>query len=152
MTTCFVLIFTSALFLTAIAGVSLTPTPSPQACVADLVAFSPCFGFVSSPPNNVMDGVDPQCCKAVTEAFSSGGTNCFCHLMKQPLLFGFPLNATKIASLPSLCIKRKSNATSAMVNLHSLEKICAALPPVPSSSSSVGVPTSSDSGKYNYYP
>ncbi|CAN1280066.1 Non-specific lipid transfer protein GPI-anchored 25 [Linum perenne] len=74
-----------------------------------------------------MDGVDPQCCKAVTEAFSSGGTNCFCHLMKQPLLFGFPLNATKIASLPSLCIKRKSNATSAMVNLHSLEKICAGL-------------------------
>ncbi|CAN0896915.1 Non-specific lipid transfer protein GPI-anchored 25 [Linum grandiflorum] len=147
MTPTFLLITISALFLTT-AGVPST-VPSPQDCVADLVAFSPCFGYVSAPPNNVMDGVNPQCCKAVTEAFGSGnGSNCFCHLVNQPLLFGFPLNRTKIASLPSLCSKRISNSTS-------LATICAALPPPsppppPSSPTSVGEPTSSDSGSDDY--
>ncbi|CAI0465900.1 unnamed protein product [Linum tenue] len=129
MTTGFARILVSALLLlaaNAAAAVAPPYTPLAEDCVTDLVAFSPCFGFVSAPPNRVRHRLSSKCCNVVLESFGTGGSNCYCHLVKQPLLFGFPLNRTRIASLPALCSRRRANASSAAVaNLDSsLESIC----------------------------
>ncbi|CAN0887063.1 Non-specific lipid transfer protein GPI-anchored 25 [Linum grandiflorum] len=145
MSVVFPLIFTAVLFLTAAAS---QPLPPRADCVADLAAFSPCFAYVSVRPNRVRHRVNRQCCRVVSEAFNSGGSNCFCHLVKQPLLSGFPLNRTRIASLPSLCSHHwYKNASSSMKNFGSMKSICTAVPPsAPSSKGSLGVPTSPHPG------
>lgn len=45
------------------------------------------------------------CCKAVLAAVlgADGGPACLCHLIRRPGLFGFPVNASRIAALFSSC-------------------------------------------------
>ncbi|CAI0559440.1 unnamed protein product [Linum tenue] len=133
MTNGFARIFATALLLllaaNANAAAAVAPsTPSPEDCVTDMVAFSPCFGYVSAPPNGVRrHRLSAKCCSVVLESFSTGGSKCYCQLVKQPLLFGFPLNRTRIASLPALCSRRHANDSSTAVAKldSSLESICA---------------------------
>ncbi|KAJ4722499.1 Bifunctional inhibitor/plant lipid transfer protein/seed storage helical domain containing protein [Melia azedarach] len=99
------------------------PPPPPSGCATELVAFSPCLPYVSLPPNNLTDTVMPECCNVVSSAFQSGDGDCLCYLLRQPLIFGFPLNETRVLSLSSVC-----NANG------SVELICSsgspALPPL----------------------
>lgn len=79
------------------------PPPPPSGCATELVAFSPCLPYVSLPPNNLTDTVMPECCNVVSSAFQSGDGDCLCYLLRQPLIFGFPLNETRVLSLSSVC-------------------------------------------------
>ncbi|KAI4345659.1 hypothetical protein L6164_012759 [Bauhinia variegata] len=78
----------------------LSPTAS---CTDELASFSPCLPYVSSPPNNLSDTANATCCKAFSSAFISGIAFCFCQLLQDPPIFGFPLNNTRLLSLSSVC-------------------------------------------------
>ncbi|XP_022760875.1 uncharacterized protein LOC111307104 [Durio zibethinus] len=100
------------LLLLALKAHSLPPSPPQKlGCVAELVAFTPCLPFVSTPPNNATNSVAPQCCEAFSSAFESGDGFCFCYILRQPLIFGFPLNKTRVASLSSFCMANNGNTS-----------------------------------------
>ncbi|EEF45265.1 non-specific lipid transfer protein GPI-anchored 25 [Ricinus communis] len=117
-------IFAPVIFL-LMATASQTPCPPPPvaSCTGELVAISPCLGYISSEPNNMTETPTSQCCDALEKAFSSSEGNCFCYLIKQPLIFGFPLNQSRVVSLPSVC--------SETTNFTSLESICSGSPALP---------------------
>ncbi|KAH9682565.1 hypothetical protein WN943_028842 [Citrus x changshan-huyou] len=123
------LLVTFNLILATSAQISSTSPPPPSGCTTELVAFSPCLTYVSLPPNNLTETVPSQCCDAVSSAFDSGDGNCLCYLIRQPLIFGFPLNETRLDSLSSAC---NTNG--------SLESICSSgslgLPPLRSTTGS----------------
>ncbi|XVF28805.1 hypothetical protein REPUB_Repub15cG0063400 [Reevesia pubescens] len=129
-------IFIAFLPLVLLAPVAQTlPSPPPlqqPGCVAELVAFSPCLPYVSAPPNNATNFVAPQCCDTFSSAFESGDGYCFCYILRQPLIFGFPLNKTRVASLSSFCMSKNRSS--------SLDLLCSsgvpALPPLPSTTDS----------------
>ncbi|KAL5541532.1 hypothetical protein UlMin_009242 [Ulmus minor] len=117
------------------------PSSPPHECTDELVMFSPCLEFVSAPPNNLSDRASSNCCQAFSSAFNSGSGICLCFLIREPLILGFPLNDTRLRSLPSVCSGRNE----------SLDSICAgfqALPPLHSSSIS-GIGNASNSGSNN---
>ncbi|KAK5804991.1 non-specific lipid transfer protein GPI-anchored 25 [Gossypium arboreum] len=120
------------LLLLGVAAQPLPPAPQQPGCVEELVAFSPCLPFVSDPPNNATDSVAPQCCDVFNSAFDSGDGYCFCYILRQPRIFGFPLNRERVASLSSFCMAKNSVA--------SLDSLCSsgapALPPLPSTTDS----------------
>ncbi|OMO80788.1 hypothetical protein CCACVL1_12751 [Corchorus capsularis] len=133
------------LTLLAMAEQPLPPPPPLQqpSCVEELVAFSPCLPYVSASPNNATDFVAPQCCGAFSSAFETGDGYCFCYIFRQPLIFGFPLNQSRVASLSSFCTVK--NGTS-------LDSLCSsgvtALPPLSATTES-GTPKPSNSGSNN---
>ncbi|EXC18949.1 hypothetical protein L484_002593 [Morus notabilis] len=81
-------------------------TPPTSDCVNDLVMFSPCLSFVSSPPNNLSGEVPSKCCDAFSTTLNSASGFCLCFLLRQPRMLGFPLDESKVLSLPSLCPQR----------------------------------------------
>ncbi|KAI9390252.1 hypothetical protein POPTR_008G155300v4 [Populus trichocarpa] len=78
---------------------------------------------VSAPPDRVTDTATSQRCDALSKAFNSGDGNCFCYLIRQPLIFGFPLNEPRVIALPSVC------SLSSPVSLDLLCSGSPALPP-----------------------
>ncbi|XWS13672.1 hypothetical protein CRYUN_Cryun36dG0058400 [Craigia yunnanensis] len=120
------------LLLLAMAAQPLPPPSQQPGCVVELVAFTPCLPYVSAPPNNATNFVAPQCCNAFSSAFESGEGYCFCYILRQPLIFGFPLNKTRVASLPSFCMAKNGST--------SLDSLCSsgvpALPPLSSTTES----------------
>ncbi|XVE81646.1 hypothetical protein DITRI_Ditri15bG0081900 [Diplodiscus trichospermus] len=108
------------------------PLPQKSVCVVKLVAFSPCLPYVSAPPNNTTNFVDPKCCNAFSSAFESDDGHCFCYILRLPLIFGFPLNKTRLDSLSSFCMAKNGTA--------SLDSLCSsgepAPPPLPSTTES----------------
>lgn len=99
------------LLLLGVAAQPLPPAPQQPGCVEELVAFSPCLPFVSDPPNNATDSVAPQCCDVFNSAFESGDGYCFCYILRQPRIFGFPLNRERVASLSSFCMAKNGVAS-----------------------------------------
>ncbi|XP_019447761.1 PREDICTED: non-specific lipid-transfer protein-like protein At2g13820 [Lupinus angustifolius] len=67
-------------------------------CIEEVVSFSSCLEYVSTPPNNLSDSPSINCCNSLH--FES---LCLCHLLRNPNLLGFPLNTTSLLSLSSLC-------------------------------------------------
>ncbi|KAE9612830.1 hypothetical protein Lal_00027660 [Lupinus albus] len=67
-------------------------------CREEVVSFSTCLEYVSSPPNNLTDSPSFNCCNSLH--FES---LCLCHLLRNPNLLGFPINTTSLLSLSSLC-------------------------------------------------
>lgn len=110
----------SLLILAMIAMCSTAAHLRQEGCAGDLIAFSPCLPYVSSPPNNETASASSQCCSVFSSAFESTDGACLCYLLRQPLILGFPLNATKLLGLPSVC--PPGNATSA--RNASLETFC----------------------------
>ena len=110
----------SLLLLTMISMCSTAAQLRPGGCAGELIAFSPCLPYVSSPPNNVTASASSQCCAAFSSAFQSADGACVCYLLRQPMILGFPLNATKLLALSSLCTP--GNVTSA--RHASLESFC----------------------------
>lgn len=80
-------------------------------CAATIVSISPCLPHVAAvaPP---LAGSPPAptdaCCVAFLRAVSpsaagGGGEGCLCHLLRNPLLLGFPIDATRLAALLPAC-------------------------------------------------
>ncbi|KAI4317866.1 hypothetical protein L6164_025697 [Bauhinia variegata] len=121
----------------------LSPTPS---CIDMIVSFSPCLPYASSPPNNRSDTPTENCCKAFFSAFNSGVSVCFCYLLREPMILGFPLNNTRILSLSSVC--PPTDGTSARIP--TLDFLCAASPAMPPlHSAAQGIASPSNSGSRN---
>ncbi|CAL9104648.1 unnamed protein product [Musa textilis] len=97
-----------ALALAAIALIiAARSPPAPIGCVGELVAASACLPHVAALSEEAQAPPAPSaaCCKAVLAALlgAGGGPACLCHLIRRPGLFGFPVNASRIAALFSSC-------------------------------------------------
>ncbi|KAL6963263.1 hypothetical protein U1Q18_049352, partial [Sarracenia purpurea var. burkii] len=100
-----------------------TSSSSPAAaggCSDEVVGFSACLPYISSPPNNISSSPSSQCCDVFSSAFETGVANCLCYLVRRPLLFGFPLNSTRLLSLSSLCPLRDDGSIASS----SIEELC----------------------------
>ncbi|XP_072957432.1 uncharacterized protein [Typha angustifolia] len=110
-------------------SVAQNPPPQPPAlpidCPFQLVAMSACLPYVAAPPNVPTFAPSVACCAA----FLRGGDGaCFCHLVRDPLLLGFPIDVSRVVSLFYSC--RAPNASAAA---DSFVKICResqSLPPL----------------------
>lgn len=94
----------------------------PATCTDELVKFSPCLAYVSSPPNNLSGVVPSKCCDAFSSEFDSGEAICLCYLLQEPRIFGFPMDDAKVLSLSSVC--PPSNDSSAAARTGSLQSLC----------------------------
>ncbi|KAF7806873.1 non-specific lipid transfer protein GPI-anchored 2 [Senna tora] len=118
--------------LFANAAAAAAPPPSPPetpSCTDELVLFSPCLPFVSSPPNNLDDAASANCCDSFSSAADSGAAVCLCYLLREPPILGFPLNSTRLLSLPSVCLPANRASTMAQ-SLNSLCSESSVLPPL----------------------
>ncbi|XP_028795396.1 non-specific lipid transfer protein-like 1 [Neltuma alba] len=123
------------------ASPSTSPAPT---CTDELVLFSPCLSYVASPPNDLADAASANCCNALSAAAKSGTAVCFCYLLQEPPILGFPLNSTRLLSLSSDC--PLANLESARAP--SFNSLCAespALPPL-DNSATLGLTVPSTSG------
>ncbi|XP_054820581.1 non-specific lipid transfer protein GPI-anchored 2-like isoform X1 [Prosopis cineraria] len=130
-----------------------SPVTSPApTCTDELVLFSPCLSYVASPPNDLADAASANCCNAFYAAAESGVAVCFCYLLREPPILGFPLNSSRLLSLSSDCPLANGESAGAL-SMNSLCSESPALPPlnfsptlgltVPSASSGSGRATSS---------
>lgn len=114
--------FVLAWTLVVLSAAAAEPPPQPG-CADELVRFSPCLPYVSSPPNNLSDSAPPKCCDALSSSFESGGALCLCYLIQDPPMLGFPVNETRVLSLSSTC-PLSNNGTSTKSADYSLESLC----------------------------
>ncbi|XP_057443802.1 non-specific lipid transfer protein GPI-anchored 25-like [Lotus japonicus] len=121
---------TALFFLLTVLAVTeaAAPPPSSGGCTDQLMSFSPCLPYVSSPPNNLTETASAACCDAFSSA-TAVDSLCFCHLLRDPVILGFPLNTTRLLSLSSVC----SSTTKSLCS----ESL--ALPPL-NSAQIVGIP------------
>lgn len=110
--------------LTSADGAASISVQSP-ACSDELVTFSSCLPYVAVSPNNLTDSPPTQCCDAVSAAFLNGSEICLCFFFRRPNMLGFPLNASKLVSLTSVCPLKGRNSRTKF----SLEAICSGLNP-----------------------
>ncbi|KAM3707212.1 hypothetical protein ACB098_02G007800 [Castanea mollissima] len=99
--------------------------PPPSSCSDELVLFSPCLSYVSSPPNNLSNTASDSCCDAFSSALNSTNGVCLCYLVRQPSILGFPVNDTRVLSLSSVCPIGEDNNSS--IKIGSLESLCSGL-------------------------
>ncbi|KAM4115887.1 hypothetical protein ACJW30_02G007700 [Castanea mollissima] len=121
--------------------------PPPSSCSDELVLFSPCLSYVSSPPNNLSNTASDSCCDAFSSALNSTNGVCLCYLVRQPSILGFPVNDTRVLSLSSVCPIGEDNNSS--IKIGSLESLCSgspALPPLRSTTNTSVVTNHSASG------
>ncbi|WVZ89699.1 hypothetical protein U9M48_036068 [Paspalum notatum var. saurae] len=89
-------------------------------CAATIVSISPCLPHVAAvaPP---VAGSPPTptdaCCVAFLRAVSpsaegDSGAGCLCHLLRNPLLLGFPIDAARLAALLPACAAGNSFAAA----------------------------------------
>ncbi|CAB4261543.1 unnamed protein product [Prunus armeniaca] len=121
--------FVLAWTLVVLSAAAAEPPPQPG-CADELVRFSPCLPYVSSPPNNRSDSAPPKCCDALSSSFESGGALCLCYLIQDPPMLGFPVNETRVLSLSSTC-PLSNNGTSTKSTDNSLESLCSGSPELP---------------------
>ncbi|KAL4373731.1 hypothetical protein HN51_007582 [Arachis hypogaea] len=116
----------TAAFVLLLALVAHTEAPtSPTAtggCTDELLSFSACLSYVSSPPNDLNERPSANCCAAFNSAAESGGAICLCYFVRYPNILGFPINSTRLISLSSIC-----NPTPPL----SLNFLCSASPALP---------------------
>ncbi|KAF7847113.1 hypothetical protein BT93_L3352 [Corymbia citriodora subsp. variegata] len=109
------------------------PPRAPDGCASEIILLSPCLPYVSSPPNDLASSAPPLCCDALSSARRSGSVGCLCYLVRQPAMLGFPLNSTRLRSLPSDCSLTDADADSSSRNATvELDSLCSAnSPPLP---------------------
>lgn len=98
------------------------PPPPPPAlgCSTQVLAFSVCLSYISDPPNNLTTSPSPLCCNVYESTFRAGEANCLCYLARQAMMFGFPINTTKMYSLSSFCPMSDSGSEG----LGTLQSVC----------------------------
>ncbi|KAL2349460.1 hypothetical protein Fmac_003460 [Flemingia macrophylla] len=104
---------------------SVAVSTAVDGCKEELTSFSACLPYVSYPPNNLTESASENCCTAFSSAMEP---MCLCYLLRDPLILGFPLNSSRLLSLPSLC--PSSNATSASFPFLCSSASSPALPPL----------------------
>nr|CAD1841678.1 unnamed protein product [Ananas comosus var. bracteatus] len=106
----------AAAALAAAAAAAAAAEPAPSSCAAEIVGISACLPLVvAAPPITAAANAtaaaaaaaeaapSDACCDAFLRGLVGGGAACLCHLLRDPLLLGFPINASRIASLFSSC-------------------------------------------------
>lgn len=116
------LVLASAGLLTASdAAPPQPPPPPPSNCTEELVLFSPCLPYISSPPNNLSATASDGCCDAFSSTLNSSSNGvCLCYLVQQPSILGFPVNGTRVLSLPSVCPLPRDGSSTKNGSLASL--------------------------------
>ncbi|TVU27139.1 hypothetical protein EJB05_29721, partial [Eragrostis curvula] len=90
---------TAALLLLAVAAASAaSPADSTQDAAA-IVSISPCLPHVAA--GALRTAPTDACCVALLRAVSPSGGGC--HLLRDPLLLGFPVDAARLRALLSAC-------------------------------------------------
>ncbi|XP_018812166.2 protein YLS3 [Juglans regia] len=111
--------------------------PPPSSCTQELVLFSPCLPYISSPPNNLSGTPSENCCNAFSSSLNSSNNGiCLCYLVRESSILGFPVNGTRVLSLPLVCPLPKEDSSNRTGSLESLCSGSPALPPLRSPTSS----------------
>jgi hypothetical protein len=100
-----------SLSIFAVTEAAAPPPPPPSSCTDQLILFSPCLSYVSSPPNNLTETPSTKCCDAFSSSFAPNSL-CFCYLLRDDHILGFPLNSTRLLSLSSLCLSPPPTTSS----------------------------------------
>uniref|UniRef100_A0A453F0N1 Bifunctional inhibitor/plant lipid transfer protein/seed storage helical domain-containing protein n=1 Tax=Aegilops tauschii subsp. strangulata TaxID=200361 RepID=A0A453F0N1_AEGTS len=104
------------------ANAALSQEPPATPCAAAIVSFSPCLAHVAvvAPPALPSPAPTSACCAAFLRAVSAGdgegggGEGCLCHLLRDPLLLGFPVDAARLGALLPTCASAKTSAATAV--------------------------------------
>ncbi|XP_062204406.1 non-specific lipid transfer protein GPI-anchored 25-like [Phragmites australis] len=76
-------------------------------CVAAIVSLSPCLPHVAAVEARPVPAPTDACCVAFLRAVSptggGGGEGCLCHLLREPFLLGFPVDAARLGALLPAC-------------------------------------------------
>ncbi|GJN32635.1 hypothetical protein PR202_gb21151 [Eleusine coracana subsp. coracana] len=105
---------------TAPAHASSAPPPAESAqdaaarCAAAIVSISPCLPHVAvgAPPSTPTDACCVAFLRAVSPSGGGGGEGCLCHLLRDPLLLGFPVDAARLGALLPACAAGNSFAAA----------------------------------------
>ncbi|KAJ0982525.1 hypothetical protein J5N97_010780 [Dioscorea zingiberensis] len=93
---------------------STAPPSSQMPCAEEVVSMSPCLSSVAEQSDGGAMEPSTRCCAnffaAVDGAWS--GPACLCHLLRQPLLLGFPINGSLISSLFPTCGRSADDAAA----------------------------------------
>ncbi|XP_004971814.1 uncharacterized protein LOC101778035 [Setaria italica] len=88
-------------------------------CAATIVSISPCLPHVAAvaPPLATSPPAPTDACcvaflRAVYPSGGSGGEGCLCHLLRNPLLLGFPVDAARLGALLPTCAAGNSFAAA----------------------------------------
>ncbi|CAL4906870.1 unnamed protein product [Urochloa decumbens] len=88
-------------------------------CAATIVSISPCLPHVAAvaPPLAASPPAPTDACcvaflRAVYPSGGSGGEGCLCHLLRNPLLLGFPVDAARLGALLPACAAGNSFAAA----------------------------------------
>ncbi|KAI5383412.1 hypothetical protein KIW84_070710 [Lathyrus oleraceus] len=100
-----------SLIIFAVTEAAAPPPSSRGGCTDQLILFSPCFSYVSSLPNNLTETPSTKCCDAFSSSFAPNSL-CFCYLLRDNHILGFPLNSTRLLSLSSLCLSPPPTVSS----------------------------------------
>jgi hypothetical protein len=110
-TSFFFLFMLSLMSISAVTVAAPPPPSSPEGCTDQLLLFSPCLSYVSSPPNNLTETASTKCCDAFSSTFAPNSL-CFCYLLRDNHILGFPLNSTRLQSLSLLCLSPPPTTSS----------------------------------------
>ncbi|XP_015689230.2 non-specific lipid transfer protein GPI-anchored 25 [Oryza brachyantha] len=95
------------------AGV-FSEVPPATPCAAAIVSIAPCLAHVAlvAPPARPAPAPTEACCAAFLRGVSpsGGGEGCFCHLLRDPLLLGFPVNTARLGALLPTCAAANASA------------------------------------------
>uniref|UniRef100_A0A0E0MZ27 Bifunctional inhibitor/plant lipid transfer protein/seed storage helical domain-containing protein n=1 Tax=Oryza rufipogon TaxID=4529 RepID=A0A0E0MZ27_ORYRU len=92
--------------------------PPATPCAVAIVSVAPCLAHVAvvAPPARPAPAPTEACCAAFLRGVSpsgGGGEGCFCHLLRDPLLLGFPVNTARLGALLPTCAAANANASAA---------------------------------------
>ncbi|KAF0898573.1 hypothetical protein E2562_008160 [Oryza meyeriana var. granulata] len=101
----------------ASAAGAFSEVPPATPCTAAIVSIAPCLAHVAlvAPPARPAPAPTEACCAAFLRGVSpsGGGEGCFCHLLRDPLLLGFPVNTARLGALLPTCAAANANASAA---------------------------------------
>ncbi|TVU48856.1 hypothetical protein EJB05_00137, partial [Eragrostis curvula] len=112
---------TAALLLLVAVAASSAPAPAAYSaqdaaarCAAAIVSISPCLPHVAvgAPPAAPTDACCVAFLRAVSPSGGGGGEGCLCHLLRDPVLLGFPVDANRLGALLPACTAGNSFAAA----------------------------------------
>ncbi|KAK9725510.1 hypothetical protein RND81_05G149300 [Saponaria officinalis] len=105
-------------------------TTATAACTTEVVSFSACLPYTAMPPNNLTSSASSDCCDSFSGILASN-VSCFCTLIGEPSVFGFPLNFTRILSLSSVCPLAPELKNLTIFRNYTLQSFCSEKSPLP---------------------
>ncbi|KAL6847439.1 hypothetical protein ACP4OV_023292 [Aristida adscensionis] len=84
-------------------------------CAAAILSISPCLPHLAAVEPPASPPTDACCVaflRAVAPSGGAGGDGCLCHLLRDPLLLGFPVDAARLGALLPACAAGNSFAAA----------------------------------------